>query len=487
MKTLNTDRLASLATWALPLVIGLIFAAAHMPHNFWHDELYTLLFFSQTPLQPLRDYHLPNNHILFSMLLSLWRIPTDHLYWLRMLPMLAWIASLILTSLAVTRLVGRSTGLLAGLMLATSHAALNIAVELRGYSLSAAFASLGLYALTRDGRRWAFIYALAGAAAVATIPINLATFATLAVIFVLLRHAGMIPAKAGAIWQMLSPLAGLIVYIPVLHQLRDSLAKGLSGPFTTLAWEWPTATLGDYLWLAPLLTVSLWLAVRRRASWFGLAALAATLIVPLAATLPLTRKPTAYNFSPMLPILYASFALALAPALQWLERWRGWKTAITTLIAIALIVLGSWREATDAGYWQRAQNNTSLHNLYDQWFQSDYRIVEAAQRASELLQQSNTVLIVGDRDPLTFLFHARSMFSPEANANLAIRLTDAETKPAFQQFILTRKPRILLIADSDADAHNILRRLDLESHGTPQKTDDFGSFKIYKIQPPQKD
>ena len=409
------------------------------------------------------------------------------------MPLAGWAAALVLTPLAVSRLAGKSAGLLAGLCLATSHAALNVAAEVRGYSWSAAFAALALYAIARDRerpeRRWMIAYGLAGAAAVATVPVNLAAFATLAVLFVLLRWerdgVGVrVFAERRSWWFFLSPLAGLAVYVPVMGQLRDSLAQGSSGPFAALAREWPTATLWDYAWLAPFLVVGAWLAIRRRASWIGFAALAATVVVPVLITLPLSRKPIAYNFAPILPLVYASLGLALAPALEWLERWPRARVLILAMAAAGLIGLGHWREATGAGYWERARERPQIHNLYDQWFQVNNRVVDAVERVGELLRQPDTALVVGDCDPFSFYNYSYLLFPVEAR-DKPIALVGwndgAEIDSKFLQIVRGRNSLLVIVAQSDADARDVVRRLGFEDRGEPVKIDDFGFYKIYGL------
>ena len=58
------------------MIIILIFICGfsfyhHLNNEMWNDEIYTLLHFVLVPLQTtLFDYHVPNNHIFFSLLIK---------------------------------------------------------------------------------------------------------------------------------------------------------------------------------------------------------------------------------------------------------------------------------------------------------------------------------------------------------------------------------------------------------------------------------
>lgn len=55
----------------LLVVVGCSVAVIHLDDSIWNDELYTLRYFVFVPLETtLWDYHVPNNHLLFSLLMK---------------------------------------------------------------------------------------------------------------------------------------------------------------------------------------------------------------------------------------------------------------------------------------------------------------------------------------------------------------------------------------------------------------------------------
>ncbi|MCX7934765.1 MAG: hypothetical protein N3A66_05850, partial [Planctomycetota bacterium] len=90
--------------------------------------------------QAFRDYHAPNNHVLFSAGLSLWRrfltwCGAPYLF-LRFFPYLLFVLAVIATATAFRRFGGALAGGIAAVLFASSHVTLNFAAELRGYGPS---------------------------------------------------------------------------------------------------------------------------------------------------------------------------------------------------------------------------------------------------------------------------------------------------------------------------------------------------------------
>ena len=122
---------------ALVLLTGLGLALPHLRDEVWYDESYTLDYFATGNLgHAFTRYHEPNNHILFSALLSVWRGVTDAAPVLRLLPLMFFLVALVLLAAGAARLAGGVAGMLAGMLFATSHVTLNFALQLRGYGPS---------------------------------------------------------------------------------------------------------------------------------------------------------------------------------------------------------------------------------------------------------------------------------------------------------------------------------------------------------------
>ena len=179
--------------WRLALFVlaaaAAIIARQHLAHQFWYDEAYTLDHFATgEAIQAFCDYHAPNNHILFSACLSLWRrfltrYGGPYLF-LRFLPYLFFLVSTAATASVFRRLSGGAVGGIAAALFASSHVTYNFAVELRGYGPSWLPVVLSLGAAHRfcqtPGWRAAAAYALAASCAVGIVPTNILACAVVA-------------------------------------------------------------------------------------------------------------------------------------------------------------------------------------------------------------------------------------------------------------------------------------------------------------------
>lgn len=135
------------------LFIG--FALFFIQNDYWQDEIYTLSHFVFVPLKlTLTDYHVANNHILFSVLLNLCKhfsglnsLPffLQHPYYLRIVPLVFTVLTIVIFYFSIKSLFTKSISLIASSTLVTTFAFLNFSVQLRGYSLSIFIAVIQLH------------------------------------------------------------------------------------------------------------------------------------------------------------------------------------------------------------------------------------------------------------------------------------------------------------------------------------------------------
>jgi hypothetical protein len=364
----------------LLLAFALLASFAHLMAPSWYDENYTLAYFVwRGPLVIFTDYHVPNNHILYSFALWLWEQAVGvHLFGSR-------IFSLLLTSLAIPglylagRALGRrEIGLFAAIIFASSHIVGDFSAQLRGYSLS-----MGLIGLTLGfaamwwkqdyaARRYALGYVICSTLAIGVIPTN--------IIFVGAVAGWLL--FAGAMWRrpdrwrvtsvLASPLFGLAIYLPVWRQMAASAASMNPTTYGNFLQETAGALfVYDMPWSLPLVAGGLWL-LRGRESFFPFLWLAAIIMATFAAPL-LFPAPFSRNYVPVIPLVallggwsLATLVNARAP-FNWLH---GTRLAMVVLAVVALVAA---REATlghfESQRWAQAKGKPQ--NLLDHYHQHD--------------------------------------------------------------------------------------------------------------------
>jgi hypothetical protein len=129
----------------------------HLLDEIWVDEAYTLLQFSSNGfLYAFSNYHAPNNHMLFSALLSAYWEPGMSQSLLRLPLLVLHVAGLGAIFLAARRLCGRESALIALALYGGSWATLSFVLELRGYGLSMVLSSLQMCGALAIMRKSAF-------------------------------------------------------------------------------------------------------------------------------------------------------------------------------------------------------------------------------------------------------------------------------------------------------------------------------------------
>ena len=449
--------------WLVPMLVGCALLTPHLWHPFHHDEIYTELAFSASFERAFFDYHIPNNHILFSALWRLFRMAVENqLYW-RLLPFAAFAVAVVLMALAGRRWSGDVLGgWLCGMVFSTMHPTLAFGAELRGYSQSMTFSALALYALARwrgDPRpRWPILYGIAAFLGVGTVPTNLAAFAAMACGWLALEGFG--HARAGApagrmargwllrtLWLAFAPVLGLAFLAPNWRFLESGVREGSSMAKATFVWHYPWATLGDFLWLPVVAVLAAWFwrnhghllykadgganaAFRPSgARWPAPAAcLFISVLVPMACCLVQRRTPNDYTLSGTLPMIAlglgwlarallrtgsespasaapeAGGAISAARPTELRRDPLCWLTAMLCMI----LLLQGWRRETDpfpaplSRHMLSADGrDTAGLSLYFQGFQNDFSAIELVDDlAASCSDKDNPVLFLFAGDPL---------------------------------------------------------------------------------------
>ena len=485
---------------AVILLAAAYLAAPHLSDEIWYDEAFTLEHFAgHGPGQAFIRYDDPNNHILFSSALALWRPAARTVFHLRLLPLAAFLIALALTVFAVTRLGGETAGLLAGAALATSHVALNFAAQLRGYGPSClpVAAALLLLPMALEGRRWLWsvLYVLAAAVAVGIVPTNLTVFAVfgawalgLALVSGQWRRRR-VAARLALI--ILAPLAGAACYIGVWSQVVEKSRRAwTSQTVAGVFGHWARATLVDVWWLLPLAAVGALVLIRTactetdrhaRSATGRLLLAAACLLVPPAAYALAPSVPFPRTLVPLLPAWYAALALLTAAGLSWLLKARpAAQRAVPLILVAALLVLGARREWHNADYTSRNPDGARPQNLYDQYYHHQFFPSGTADALRALARRSPCIMVTDNSDLWALRHAVLNLRPPRLGAPLY-----HESAPGLPDRLAKLPPstRIVLVTCSLARANALARRLGLPDTGRVLPLESTGFFKLFIFRP----
>lgn len=463
MDVTTTDRISEAQTsayLALGILIMAILARPFLPA--WYDENYTLIFFvDRGPGTFFFDYHLPNNHVLYSFTLWAWRaVLGDGLVTARLL-------SLLLTALALPGLylAGRALGdarigIVAALMLALSHIVAAFAGQLRGYGMSIGLIALALGFAARwqadhfRSSRHGLAYAAAGGLAIAAIPSNLLFVFAISVWLVIAGRAWRAPHRVRILLLAAAPLLGFLAYAGMWAQFRAAGSHAQDvytyRDFITLMLR--QVFVDDSPWSLPLIAFGLWRARGRPAlrpfAWLGLAVIG-ILLAPAVTTIPFDR-----NFVPLLvfvSLLSAVGLVALGDALP--SRQTG-----LALLAVLVVVMSLGRELVlrhgEAKRFAQAQDHPQ--NLIDQYYRGRAYNPEMISAFIARLDQPS-VVIAGDAAAMD----APAMWSG-ANRNVATCVTARGARGCALHVGAPRPGPMFVVAPDIASAQAALAQAGIE-------------------------
>lgn len=481
-----------------PVAVGAALAAPHATDELWYDEAYTLEYFAAGgPTRAFMDYHAPNNHVAFSAGLAAWRNllhqrETASIPALRLFPGLAFLLSIACGVVAFERIGGIAVGLAAGLLLATSHVALNFALQLRGYGPSWLPVTAGLLALfshlrSRSGRSLA-AYLASAVAGVGILPTNILPFGVLSAWGILLTWlSGAGPDRRSLMRLVViafAPVAGLACYGLVFEKLLAN-ATGFATSYTTggVLMEWTWATLDDLWWLWAFVALGLIVLVReahRNPLWDAASPrgqvlfLAAVVIVPQLFLILMPHAPFPRNLVPLLPLWYGILALMLmAPFRSASHAAPTAARAAGIAIAISLVLTATLRESREAGYADRNPEGTKPQNLYDLYYHHRFYPSQAVAEIRALAAGRDTVVVTDDAD----LWAIQAYGGTHTGARLLYERALHFTPDDLPEMA---RCRMLLLTYGAVPAHAIINRLHLPVAVDLSLRADTGFFKIYE-------
>ena len=341
------------AGWVPSIVLAVLAGALLLQRrSLWYDELFTAHIGRAGPVALVRavltgegtasymrdvppSYNAPY-YVVVQAWMAVTRLPADEIG-LRLLSLCAAVAGVAVLTAAVSRLAGRTTGLLAGLLAATSPLVVEYAAEGRMYGLAllaTATAVLGLARWLDDGRLglWAVGATTASLAHWFAVPV----VAALALAALVLRRRHALPLLAVAVAAVLPTLA-LVALARITGEGNQGFewirpTGGELPLFALRAWTGG----GGALLVAVLAAVAVGLVSGQRTAtvvatcWVGLPLLALTAVELL--------RPV---FVPryLLPTLLGVAVLA-ALGLTRLPRWAG-LGGTALLVTLQLVAVGA--------------------------------------------------------------------------------------------------------------------------------------------------
>ena len=469
--------------WLLLVLVTLIclwalhVAIPHVSDEIWQDEAATLLAFSRHgALYSYLHYKAANNHVLFSMLAAFWMqfAPGGvSVAYLRLLPILMFVAATPMCFLAARRMGGIYCGLLASLLFATSGVASEFAAPLRGYGPSWFFVcamllcALNVFAADR-ARTWRFAYLLSTVLLVGMLPSNF-YFALSVAVAAGLHHASDARLRvgrsaAGFACLMVAPFAGLLLYVPVWGELLEAARVGASHwSLQDLLANWLQAAGRPLLWLLPFVLVGLAMgglstirALKRRAPMPNMWLLAVLLPVGMVvAVAVMPSVPYPRNLVPYLPIWFCSLSLLAVQGFGELAA-----RSRNLAVAASIFLLAGNLVSAPAPCRSAFEGQKFGYDLCYQYFHDNYHPSQVLDIWAQLEQPD--LAIVTDYE---------GYFSLNVLGSPALVLEYRNIR-----FGLTKAP--LLVAHSAEEMRPMARALQLEP-STYQMIADTGYYKVF--------
>jgi hypothetical protein len=477
----------------LLVLVGLASVIPHLSDEVWQDEAWTLLNFSKHGfLYPFFDYHLPNNHVLLSAVLSLWWQPGDSILHLRLLPFICLALTLPAIYFAARNLFGPEAGLFTLAMFVSSDVTETFALQLRGYGFSWLPFCVLLLAIPRYARGGGFLAGtscvLAMAVSVAILPTNLVFNLALTlwggVILILHRSQGNALRWERVFVLLLGSLLGLAAYAITWEQLVYFAQVKLSDwtvPGLVSHWLW--ATQSGFLWLMPVILIGLVAMIRHAASlsdveqnqtltgvFLPMVVIGIVLLwLAVATSVPFPR-----TLAAALPLWYVSMGILCAAGWQILvsvTRPHHGQWALLLVIFFCPVYAAHTQACSGTG----AASNYSA-DLCTQYFQQDYHPTKTMALLRELVK-NNPLPVVTDfegRYALGFIAvnDKQTTVSPMLYLNWPEHVKTAEI--LYAPLVVTR---------DEIELDRILKAIDL-SHVSYTKLASTGFFKIYGPEPP---
>ncbi|WP_319525627.1 hypothetical protein [uncultured Desulfosarcina sp.] len=328
-----------------------------MTDELWQDEVYTLVHFaSKGFFYPFLDYHLPNNHMLFSALLAKWWFPGCSTIYLRTLPLCIFLITLIIYPFVATRIAGRSAAFFALFFFGVSPITQNFALQIRGYSVSwlpILISLLSLATYVQNGIwYWGLAYVFASAISVAIIPTNIffcgifVVWGWIQILFDSKRKFNDYISRLTII--TIGPLLGFIAYAYVLNDFFSLSQKKIS-PWRWLAilkhWFW--ATSFDFIFFLPVIGFGFILLFKKtlRKNDFSvgeistnLSLIVSTFFIVAIWVVIFPNPPFPRNFVPFLPVwfLMAGYLASLGFDCLFHNKPHASKFILLVLMAISI-------------------------------------------------------------------------------------------------------------------------------------------------------
>ena len=488
------------------LLIGiacLVLVLPHMADQIWFDEALTLTYFSTPHVShAFTRYDAPNNHVLFSAILSLWqRLPgmvTSFHY--RLLPAAGFAAAACLLFSAARRVLALPGALIASALFATSHVTLNFAAQLRGYAPSWVPVAAGTLLLIRHmktpGRWAAFGYSACAIIAVGIIPTNILAFGILA------GWAGLHLIVSGGwrkregllrlAWLVTVPFVGLIWYVAILKDLWHH-AQTYHTPFTAIGvtGHFLQSTLMDLWWLAPVAAVGMVKLIQeamRETSWAMTGARMQLLLLPVCIGvtmlfLSVSRSvPFARTLVPILPIWFLALAFPTAKTLAACEKWRpNLGSTLAVLVVGALLLTARVREASGAGYTERVPPTHRAQDLYDLYYHQGFRPAQTVSWLKQNVNPRTSLLLMDGADVGTLRFYHQIY---RLDLPYLASGTPGITPEVVRRACSGRE--IYLLSYCDEEAREVLKRFQelaprsLSAMTAPAQIQRTGFFRVYR-------
>ena len=136
--------LLPLASLAVIMIFGLISRYVYLWRPMSHDETYTFVAFAERGLRTvITDYHLPNNHVLHTILVNLsYQVFGDSPAAIRLPAFIAGLLVIPATYLVACAFYDRSIGFVAASLVAALPVMIDYSTDARGYTMIALFALL---------------------------------------------------------------------------------------------------------------------------------------------------------------------------------------------------------------------------------------------------------------------------------------------------------------------------------------------------------